>query len=94
MRVLLIVVAALSTGCAAAAHPRPFPTDGPVTPRATGVKNSGVPSSGYEVSGTALELRGTPYRNGGTDPSGFDCSGFVWYVFGLHGLAIPRTVHQ
>jgi cell wall-associated NlpC family hydrolase len=55
---------------------------------------SGNLSTGYEVSGTALDLRGTPYRNGGADPTGFDCSGFVWYVFGQHGLAVPRTVQD
>jgi len=46
----------------------------------------------YNVTGTALNLRGTPYRNGGTDPAGFDCSGFVKYVFEQNGISVPRTV--
>ena len=51
-------------------------------------------AGGYEVSGTALSLRGSPYKNGGTDPCGFDCSGLVWYVFAQHGVAVPRTVAE
>ena len=93
MRVLLIVVVTLSTACAAAT-PRPFPGSGPAVRVRNESRAVSTTSTGYEVSGTALELRGTPYRNGGTDPNGFDCSGFVWYVFGQHGLAVPRTVQD
>ena len=92
----MVVVAALSTACATTgATPRPFPTPG----RSTGsgappVVAGSVSASGYEISGTALGFRGTPYRNGGADPTGFDCSGLVWYVFAQHGLMMPRTVSE
>jgi cell wall-associated NlpC family hydrolase len=49
---------------------------------------------GYALVGTALNLRGTPYRNGGSDPNGFDCSGFTQYVFAQHGIALPRDVQD
>jgi len=66
-----------------------IPTPGPAKPPpAAGA------DLGYIVTGTALALRGTPYRNGGHDPSGFDCSGFVTYVFGHNGVALPRTVSE
>jgi hypothetical protein len=98
MRALLIVVAAFATGCAATgATPQPFPT-GTRAPRSAPLavepRPDGTLPSGYEISGTALEFRGVPYRNGGAAPDGFDCSGLVWYVFGRHGLALPRTVED
>ena len=49
---------------------------------------------GYALVGTALSLRGAPYRDGGADPNGFDCSGFTQYVFSQHGLSLPREVRQ
>ena len=49
---------------------------------------------GYALVGTALALRGVPYRNGGSDPKGFDCSGFTQYVFSQYGVALPRVVRE
>ena len=101
---LVIAVAAVSAACATTgATPAPFPrppapTPGagaPGSPRPTPTAPAGGPakaSGAYEVTGTALRLRGTPYRNGGTDPNGFDCSGFVKYVFEENGVSVPRTV--
>jgi cell wall-associated NlpC family hydrolase len=76
-----------------AAAPTPGAPATPVAPVAP-VAPAGA-ADGYALSGTAMSLRGAPYRDGGVDPSnGFDCSGFVKYVFGQHGVALPRQVHD
>ena len=52
-------------------------------------------ASAAKVLATAERYLGTRYRYGGETPSaGFDCSGFVQYVFGRHGVALPRTSRQ
>jgi cell wall-associated NlpC family hydrolase len=49
---------------------------------------------GSAIVHSARHYIGVPYRLGGTTPAAFDCSGFVRYVFALHGIALPRTAHE
>jgi peptidoglycan DL-endopeptidase CwlO len=91
-----LALAACSAACASTgAIPKPFPMPGgtpaPAAPSAPAGRSS---FDGYALTGTALSLRGTPYRDGGTDASGFDCSGFTQYVFGQHGFGLPREVRE
>jgi cell wall-associated NlpC family hydrolase len=49
---------------------------------------------GSTVVETARRYLGVRYVLGGTTPRAFDCSGFIRYVFALHGLPMPRTAHE
>ena len=60
-------------------------TGRPVSPEAL----NGV--SAEAIIATAKQYIGVPYVWGGSTPSGFDCSGYVKYVFGKHGITLPRT---
>ena len=87
-----ITLSTAAASCASSgAVPRPFPPPGGAT------TSPGRPQTlvdGDSLVGTALQLRGVPYRNRGADPSGFDCSGFTQYVFARHGIVLPREVRD
>jgi cell wall-associated NlpC family hydrolase len=103
-----VALSLMSAACASTGGiPKPFPTPGPTNTRRgdpatppddrsgtpTGSQRSNAPDY-YALVGTALTLRGAPYRDGGAGPSGFDCSGFTQYVFARHGVTLPRGVRE
>jgi hypothetical protein len=86
--VCLACVAALLSGGCAASRPAPRGLPAPGAP----VDTRALPPFPRSILETALSLTGAPYQPGGSGPAGFDCSGFVQYVFGAHGVRLPRTV--
>ena len=92
----MVALAISASACASSgAVPRPFPQPKGSAPASVSEPASVSPLvDGYALVGTALALRGAPYRNGGSDPKGFDCSGFTQYVFAQYGVSLPREVRE
>lgn len=78
VRLSVLMVLALTTGCATA---RLGTTTAP-------------PGTARAVVERARTFAGTAYRAGGSSPDGFDCSGFVQYLYGQAGIRLPRTASE
>jgi cell wall-associated NlpC family hydrolase len=72
------VVILTAAGCASA-PPRTPPTASPSPSRVVSI---------------ALKHVGAPYARGGASPAGFDCSGFVMFVYGRVGIALPHSAEK
>ncbi|MFF4019999.1 C40 family peptidase [Streptomyces sp. NPDC001843] len=49
---------------------------------------------GEDIASLARQYLGSQYVWGGESPGGFDCSGLVAYVYGKHGIQLPRTTYN
>jgi cell wall-associated NlpC family hydrolase len=79
---MLLLSASILFGCAS--PPKPTPQ----TP-------SSKANINLQVVRDALSLKGISYQYGEETPEqGFDCSGFVQYVYGRHGVNLPRTAYE
>jgi cell wall-associated NlpC family hydrolase len=82
LRLIGVLALVSVAGCASAASKRPPDPAGPSRP---------LTRSPSHIVTTALKYVGAPYARGGSSPAGFDCSGFVMFVYGRHGVALPHS---
>ena len=80
--VMLLLSASILFGCVS-------------TPKPTAQTPSPKANINLQVVRDALSLKGISYQYGEETPEqGFDCSGFVQYVYGRHGVHLPRTAYE
>ncbi len=82
---------ALNGSAATPDTPSTTPSDPSTTPDDADDTTQIPVGTAAEIIATAKTLIGCPYKWAGTTPAGFDCSGFVQYVFGQHGITLPRV---
>ncbi|MCB2410090.1 C40 family peptidase [Hymenobacter lucidus] len=59
---------------------------------AASAASPGEPPGADRLIAFAMEQLGSPYTYAGTTPNGgFDCSGFLMYVYGHFGIAVPHS---
>jgi len=63
---------------------------GPNPTAAPKLSKPAASGEGASVVDSAFKYMGAPYQRAGESPSGFDCSGFVRFVFSLHGRKLPH----
>ncbi len=92
MRVIWLVFIGLALAIAGLApHHRPTAPARPVPVAAASARASSQVRADSVVAFAVRQL-GAPYLYAGTSPAtGFDCSGFVQYVYGHFGVAVPHA---
>lgn len=51
-------------------------------------------ATAQDLLNTAMQLQGIPYLWGGTSTKGLDCSGFIYTVFRMNRIVLPRDANM